>query len=66
MLSSVAPTRSSTFYAHLITKIGKGNLKLNSANKTRFLFQSQYINLVESLSSRFLQSYIALSFTFPV
>ena len=27
MISSVAPTRSSTFYACLITKIGKRNLK---------------------------------------
>ena len=27
MISSVAPTRSSTSYAYLITKIGNGNLK---------------------------------------
>ena len=27
MISSVAPTRSSTFYAYLITKIGNRNLK---------------------------------------
>ena len=27
MISSVAPTRSSTFYAYLITKIGYRNLK---------------------------------------
>ena len=29
MISSVAPTRSSTFYAYLITKIGNRNLKGN-------------------------------------
>ena len=28
MISSVAPTRSSTFYAYLITKIGNRNLKI--------------------------------------
>ena len=28
MMSSVAPTRSSPFYAYLITKIGNRNLKL--------------------------------------
>ena len=27
MISSVAPTRSPTFYSYLITKIGNGNLK---------------------------------------
>ena len=27
MISSVAPTQSSTFYAYLITKIGNRNLK---------------------------------------
>ena len=28
MISSVAPIRSSTFYAYLITKIGNRNLKI--------------------------------------
>ena len=29
MISSVAPTRSSTFYTYLITKIGNRNLKVD-------------------------------------
>ena len=36
MLSSVAPTRSSTFYTYLITKIGNGNL--NSHNNSCEIF----------------------------
>ena len=33
MISSVAPTRSSTFYAYLITKIGNRNLKVALKNR---------------------------------
>ena len=29
MISSVAPTRLSTFYAYLITKMGNGKLKIS-------------------------------------
>ena len=33
MISSVPPTRSSTFYAYLITKIGNRNLNLHNLNR---------------------------------
>ena len=33
MISSVAPTRSSPFYAYLITKIGNRNIKAGNAIK---------------------------------
>ena len=35
MISSVAPTRSSTFYAYLITKIGNRNVKVSHNRKKR-------------------------------
>ena len=36
MISSLAPTRSLTFHAYLITKIGNGNLKHQLKTNTTF------------------------------
>ena len=38
MIKSVAPTRSSTFYVYLITKIGKRNLKIIRTEFSKILF----------------------------
>ena len=46
MIRSVAPTRSSTFYAYLITKIGNRNLKtdIQRSKNVKRLSQTEEVN----------------------